>query len=48
MDGQVAIKQVLGMFSAKVHDSGSNAEKVLLINTHLNSLHITVGPNTAT
>lgn len=27
MDGQVAIKQVLGMFSAKVRDSDSNAEE---------------------
>ena len=35
MDGQVAIKKVLGMFSAKVRDSDSNAEKcVPLKNTH--------------
>ena len=34
MDGQVAIKQVLGMFSAKVRDSDSNAEKVRASEKH--------------
>lgn len=34
MDGQVAIKQMLGMFSAKVRDSDSNAEKVRASDKH--------------
>ena len=34
MDGQVAIKQALGMFNAEVRDFDSNAEKVRAAEKH--------------